>query len=317
MLDSVRTFLRKHHDSHPQPADMLAVAVEFGVLPVEASEEELTRHGPVAEGEGHFRAYDPVVAHLRRGVTLSNVEVRALLGPVHAALHQDRRFFDTADGHWYLADQHFCNDQLFEMLSVRPDEAVPIADLLVGLDGAPVFWKGDARFDFDGERLALRSQAPTSDAGADEDEFEFLGFGSDLFAAGLAGATSEEPEPMPLDLLFIEEPPPEAAIPAPLAPPAPEAAASDLFSDLLTAPLPEATPVAPPAAAPEVLSTPVEIPAPEAAVPVAASAATTDAPETPAAPTEEPAPSKVDALLEKLARLQNLRTNIPRRPGAG
>jgi hypothetical protein len=176
MIDSVHTFLSKHQD---RPADdLLAMAVEYGVLPEQATEADLSLHTPNPKGEGHF---------LLTGTTLSTHEVQQLLGPVHLALHQDRRFFETKDGHWYLAHQQICNEPLVEMLSTMPGESVRLADLFLGLEGTPTFWKADERFRFDGEWIALKpvSLPELIDLEMEEDEYEDIGF---------AGLFDVEPE---------------------------------------------------------------------------------------------------------------------------
>jgi hypothetical protein len=183
MIDSVQTFLRKHQErpSH----DLLAMAVEYGVLPEHATEDDLSLHTPNPQGEGHFAVYDKIAEQLLKGMTLSTHEVQQLLGPVHLALHQDRRFYETKDGHWYLAHQQICNEPLVEMLSLMPGESVRLADLYLGLEGTPTFWKADERFHFDGELIALKPVSlpePIEIEMDEDDEYEDLGF-SGLFEA--------------------------------------------------------------------------------------------------------------------------------------
>jgi hypothetical protein len=181
MIDSVQTFLSKHQD---RPAhNLLAMAVEYGVLPEHATEDDLSLHTPNPQGEGHFALYDKIAEQLLKGITLSTHEVQQMLGPVHMALHQDRRFYETKDGHWYLAHQQICNEPLVEMLSLMPGETVRLADLYLGLEGTPTFWKADERFDFDGELIALKPVSlpePIDMEMDEEDEYEDLGF-SGLF----------------------------------------------------------------------------------------------------------------------------------------
>jgi translation initiation factor IF-1 len=186
MIDSVHTFLSKHQDRPTH--DLLAMAVEYGVLPEHATEADLSLHTPNPKGEGHFAAYDMIAEHLLQGTTLSTHEVQQMLGSVHMALHQDRRFFETKDGHWYLAHQQICNEPLVEMLSLMPGETVRLADLYLGLEGTPTFWKADERFHFDGALIALKPVSlpePIDIEMGGEDEYEDLGF---------AGLFEVEPE---------------------------------------------------------------------------------------------------------------------------
>lgn len=177
MIDSVHTFLSKHQDRPTD--DLLAMAVEHGVLPEHASEADLSLHTPNPKGEGHFAAYDTIAEHLLKGITLTTHEAQQLLGPMHLALHQDRRFYETKDGHWYLAHQQICNEPLVEMLSTMPGEPVRLEDLYLGLEGTPTFWKADERFSFDGEWIALKPvslpEAIDLESG-EEDEYEDMGF---------------------------------------------------------------------------------------------------------------------------------------------
>jgi hypothetical protein len=175
MIDSVHTFLSKHQDRPTH--DLLAMAVEYGVLPEHATEADLSLHTPNPKGEGHFAAYDTIAEHLLKGITLSTHEVQQMLGAVHLALHQDRRFFETKDGHWYLAHQQICNEPLVEMLSLMPGETVRLVDLYLGLEGTPTFWKADERFHFDGESIALKPVSLPEPIDIDEeDEYEDLEF---------------------------------------------------------------------------------------------------------------------------------------------
>ncbi|MBC7881041.1 MAG: hypothetical protein H7Y37_06860 [Anaerolineae bacterium] len=186
MIDSVHTFLSKHQDRPSE--DLLAMAVEYGVLPEHTSETDLSLHTPNPKGEGHFAAYDKIAEHLLKGITLATHEVQQLLGPMHLALHQDRRFYETKDGHWYLSHQQICNEPLVEMLSTMPGEPVRLEDLYLGLEGTPTFWKADERFSFDGEWIALKPvslpEAIDLEMG-EEDEYEDMGF---------AGLFEVEPE---------------------------------------------------------------------------------------------------------------------------
>lgn len=208
MIDSVRTFLAKHQDH--LASDLLAMAVEYGVLPEHATEDDLTTHRPNPEGEGHFAAYDGIAEQLLEGATLSTREVQQLLGPIHMALHQDRRFYETKDGHWYLAHQQICNEPFVEMLSTMPGEAVRLKDLLLGLEGAPTFWKADERFTFDGELITLNPVSLPLAADIEEDEYEDLGF-AELFASEPEMADHSE-LPMAVDHFLIACEPEEAQI---------------------------------------------------------------------------------------------------------
>ncbi len=206
MIDSVHTFLSKHQD---RPSDdLLAMAVEYGVLPEHATEADLSLHTPNPKGEGHFAAYDKIAEQLLKGMTLSTQEVQHLLGPIHVALHQDRRFYETKDGHWYLAHQQICNEPLVEMLSTMPGESVRLEDLFLGLEGTPTFWKADERFRFDGEWIALKpvSLPELIDIEMEEDEYEDLGFAG-LFEVEpeIANHSDFSEDPMLLEPLVAED----------------------------------------------------------------------------------------------------------------
>ncbi|MBC8121979.1 MAG: hypothetical protein H7Y22_09105 [Gemmatimonadaceae bacterium] len=162
MTDSVRTFVRKYRFA-PAPLPMLEAAIEQGILPEDTVEADLLKHATGLESLTHFDCFNCVAEALLHGVTLSGREVHSLLGgSIHAALHQDARFYDTADGHWYLSDQFLCNDEIYTCFDGQTECWLPLQELLNGRlkDGLrPAFWSADERFIRSGEQIALNSLA--------------------------------------------------------------------------------------------------------------------------------------------------------------
>ncbi len=239
MIDSVRTFVCKHQHTHSESRDLLALAIERGIVSEQATEADLTAHRPKPEGEGHFHCYDAVAERLLTGLTLSTRDVRRMLGTTHLALHQDRRFYDTADGHWYLAHQTPCNDALVALLKDIPGEFLSLADLMTDLGDSPCFWTGDSRFSLQNGLISFKLPEPESSS----DEFEFLAFGpsptepesifEDTDFEAFAGAEIGllEVASMDLDIFAALENTPEAIAPdthAEPEPALPEESAADL-----------------------------------------------------------------------------------------
>lgn len=162
MTDSVRTFVRKYRFA-PTPLPLLEAAIEQGVLPEDTAEADLLKHATGLESITHFDCFNCIAEALLHGVTLSGREVHSLLGgSIHAALHQDARFYDTADGHWYLSDQFLCNDEIYTCFDGQAECWLPLQELLDCClkDGPrPTFWSADERFIRSGEQIALNPLA--------------------------------------------------------------------------------------------------------------------------------------------------------------